>query len=302
MITLARFISKGPGQAALVAATMAILGLIFMPASWLSAAAIALVVLVQGPSAGARVTLYAIIGSALLLLLTTGRPELTLFFVMLIWLPVWLPAMVLRQTVSLAYALLLVTAIALAGCLAFYGVLPGFEKEYEEVITAAMRQLVSQYQLELTEENFSGFTELVIKLLPGLFISSLMVGSALGLMLARWWQAVLVNPGGFGSEFQSLRLGKSSALIACVIVLAAAQVQSDLLIAMSMVVTTLYLIQGTSLLHALVKGLKLNGAWLFGVYVLVFFVPHVIALMVMAGIIDAFVDFRRRLIPSGDPD
>ena len=63
-----------------------------------------------------------------------------------------------------------------------------------------------------------------------------------------------------------------------------------------MIVFTLYLLQGTSLMHAIVKGMKLNAVWLFVVYALIFFIPHIVVLMVAAGIADAYLDFRRRLI------
>ena len=47
MVFLARLILKGPSQAALVAATLAMLGVLLAPFIWLSAAAIALVALVK---------------------------------------------------------------------------------------------------------------------------------------------------------------------------------------------------------------------------------------------------------------
>ena len=298
MISLARFILKGPGQAAMVAAAMAILGLIFMPAAWFSAAAIALAVLVQGTRAGARVMGLAMLGTAVLCWLLFGRPELALFFVLIIWLPVWLPAVVLRLTVSLAYSLLTITLFAVMACLVFYGMLSGHETAYADMINTVLAQLIEQYGITLDDAQFSEVAAITAKLLPGLFVSSLMLGSMLSLLLARWWQAVLYNPGGFGEEFQSLRLGKTSAAVALLITLVTMAQPTDFMIALVMIVFSLYLLQGTSLLHAIVNGRKLNTVWLFVVYALIFFVPHIVVLMVLAGMIDAYLDFRRRLVPG----
>ncbi len=296
MITLARFILKGPGQAALVAATMAILGMMLLPIAWLSAAAIALVVLVNGSQAGARVMAYATVGSSLFAWLIFGIPQLALYFVLLIWLPIWLPAVVLKQTVSLANSLLLVTLLAILATLSMYLLFPGMLDVFRPAFDELVQQLGQQYAGQITVEQLEYSKELVLRLLPGLFASSFMFGAIVGLLLARWWQAVLFNPGGFAREFQALDLGKTSAVITAIIVAGALTMQSDMLNALSMVVLSLYFIQASALMHALVNGLKLSKTWLVVVYALVFFIPHVIAVLVLAAVADAFVDFRARLI------
>ena len=47
--------------------------------------------------------------------------------------------------------------------------------------------------------------------MTGAFAASLYVQFLLALLLGRWWQAVLYNPGGFGAEFRGLRLSPCSA-------------------------------------------------------------------------------------------
>ncbi len=66
MLFLARFILKGQSQAALVAATMALLGLLVPPAAWISAATIVLVTLVNGPQRGLITTGLALLATAIL--------------------------------------------------------------------------------------------------------------------------------------------------------------------------------------------------------------------------------------------
>ena len=296
MISLARFILKGPSQASLVAAAMAILGMLFMPAAWLSAAAIALVVLVQGVRPGTQVMVYALLGACAFAWLIFAAPQLAFYFVLFAWLPVWLPAVVLRQTVSLANSLLTVTALAMIAVLFMYLAFPGFSELFRPAFDEFVSRLAEQYQDTINLQQIQQAKELVLQLLPGLLASSMLFGAIVSLVLARWWQAVLYNPGGFGEEFRSVRLGKVSAGIAAAITVLAVAAGSDVLNALVMVVFTLYLVQGSSILHALSNGMQWNTFWLVMIYGLVFMIPHMVVLLVLAGLVDAFVDIRKRVL------
>ena len=126
MLFLAKFILKGQSQAALVAASMAILGLLLPPAAWISAAAIVLVTLVQGPQRGLITTVIALVGAALFAYLIFAIPQVALIVALLAWLPAWLIATILRQTVSMAYSLQILTAICLLAVVLIYMVYPSF--------------------------------------------------------------------------------------------------------------------------------------------------------------------------------
>ena len=97
MVFLARFILKGPSQAALVAAATAMLGILFAPAVWVSAAAIALVTLVTDQRKGAMVLAYATLGAGVFSMLVFSSPLIAVYFILMAWLPAWLAAMVLKQ-------------------------------------------------------------------------------------------------------------------------------------------------------------------------------------------------------------
>ena len=65
---------------------------------------------------------------------------------------------------------------------------------------------------------------------------------------------------------------------------------------MLLVVFALYLNQGVAVLHAVFAGRQLNAVWLFMIYLLMFFIPHIVVLLALAGLADTWIDFRRRLI------
>jgi hypothetical protein len=296
MISLARFILKGYSQAALVAASMAMLGLLLPPVAWLSGAAVALVTLVNGHRNGLLVTAIAGIGTAVFSGLILSIPELAIYYVLLVWLPVVMVAVVLRQTVSLVLCLQLIAGVSLLGIIVLYVFFPDFGEIWRSSLNMMADDLIANSNGTLDTEQLQLIIDRVVSLLPGFFASSFMIGTMLSLYLARWWQAVIYNPGGFGKEFRAINLGKATALIALVIAMTASLIKADIFNAMLLVVFALYLNQGVAVLHAVFASKQLNAVWLFMIYLLMFFVPHIVVLLALAGLADTWIDFRRRLV------
>ena len=296
MISLARFILKGYSQAALVAASMAMLGLLLPPVAWLSGAAVALVTLVNGHRNGLLVTAIAGIGTAVLSGLILSIPELAIYYVLLVWLPVVMVAVVLRQTVSLVLCLQLIAGVSLLGIMVLYVFFPDFGEIWRSSLNMMADDLIANSNGTLDKEQLQLIIDQVVSLLPGFFASSFMIGTMLSLYMARWWQAVIYNPGGFGKEFRAINLGKATALIALAIAITASLIKADIFNAMLLVVFALYLNQGVAVLHAVFAGKQFNAVWLFMIYLLMFFVPHIVVLLALAGLADTWIDFRRRLV------
>ena len=294
MLFLAKFILKGQSQAALVAATMAILGLILPPAAWISSAAIVLVTLVHGPQRGLVTTAMSLAGAAIFAYLIFSTPQIAVVFVLIAWLPAWLLAVILHRTVSLAYSLQVLTAVSLIAVVLIYILFPNFGELWREPLDLIVNQLVDQSD-EFSLAQLKQTEDWVIEFLPGLFASSIMFGTMLSLFLGRWWQAVFYNPGGFAKEFQSLNLGKISALCAITIMLVALLVDSIFVLALVTVVSVLYSMQALSLMHALIRIRQVKATWLFVLYTIIFIVPHLLLLLIVISIFDPWLDIRERL-------
>lgn len=298
MISLARFILKGHSQAALVAASMAMLGMLLPPLAWLSGAAVALVTLVNGHRSGLLVTAIAAIGTAVLAGLILSVPILAAYYALIVWLPLVLIAVVLRQTVSLDLCLQLIAAVSMIGLILVYVFYPDFGEIWRTQLNLMADDLVARSDGTVDKAQLMQVIDQIVRILPGFFASSFMIGTMLSLYLARWWQAVLYNPGGFGKEFRAIDLGKTTALIALAIAVAASLIKADMFNAMLLVVFALYLNQGVAVLHAVFNARQLNTFWLFFVYLFMFFVPHIVVLLALAGLADTWIDFRRRLSPA----
>ena len=297
MVFLARLILKGPSQAALVAATLAMFGVLLAPAIWLSASAIALVALVKDTRQVLLVMAVTTAGTMLFASLIFASPSMVVYFMLVAWLPAWIAASVLRS-MSLAASLQVIAGLSLLAITAMYAFFPEMGEVWREPLDVLVQQLSEQSQGQLSLQELQEVQELVIRMIPGFLAFSVLFGTIMSLFLARWWQSAILNPGGFAKEFQSLNLGKTTAMIAIVVVVAVALAGSELWYAMLLIVLALYTTQGMSILHAVFKGRQLNRIWLYLIYLVMFFSPEVAAMLILVGIADAWIDFRGRLITA----
>ena len=117
--------------------------------------------------------------------------------------------------------------------------------------------------------------------------------SVLCLLLARYWQAALYNPGGFGDEFRALRypLAVSSVLAVASIALASLGLQYRTWAVIALLPLTF---AGLALVHARVRHREQGMGWLTGFYAAWLLLDPVKILVVGIAIADSWFDFRQR--------
>lgn len=120
-------------------------------------------------------------------------------------------------------------------------------------------------------------------------------------LVARWWQAVLYNPGGFQQEFHQFRLQPRAAmLLAIMFVLASGGI--TVLAGWIMYFMVPLLFAGLALAHGLIGLKKLSGLWLIALYMLLLN-PLLAQMLTVAALVDSWADFRGRLMRAGNkPD
>ncbi|HUT42137.1 MAG TPA: hypothetical protein VM011_12420 [Gammaproteobacteria bacterium] len=304
---LAELIVRGRWQAVLVTAAAGALTYLLVPfttvLSYLAAAAVALVTLHIGILPGLQVLVLASAATLLFYQLVGLHAVvvLNLLLVLLLWLPCWLLALVLRQTRSLPQALL--ASVLFGGCLllAVYGYFGdpapwwvGRLQEFETTLGEAGIKVQSLGDHELVGQ--------IAALMTGVVVSSLITGVVGSLLLARWWQSLLVHPGAFREEFCSLRLGNLSGLLTVAIMVLARfmpDAAGDLAAQLAMVMLVPYLLAGLAVIHSLVKHAGRGKGWLVAVYVALAFLPQASLLLAGGGLLDTWLDFRRRFQRGG---
>ena len=115
-----------------------------------------------------------------------------------------------------------------------------------------------------------------------------------GLLVSRWWQALLFNPGGFQKEFHDYRLDRTIALVLIVFVIAGVGLPLEYRPWVELVSLPL-LIAGLALVHSSVKLMGMGGHWLGLMYFGLFFIAPVGTLLVGLGLLDSLLNLRSRL-------
>lgn len=290
MRALAEYIMRGRMQATLVVVGSAAMPLLF----WLSAAAGSLVLLRRGANDAIGILAWAMLptlvwwyfGEPRTLLVLGGALGLALF---------------LRAGWSWNRILLCSVVLGLV-----YGLILGAVfREPIEAMAGELKKLLPTMldgvHQQMSVDERARLEGLITPVLIGLMASLLQIVSLLSLILGRYWQAALYNPGGFGREFRALRLSLPQALL----LLAGMLIGPNLGPEMGMLTplcSVPLLVAGVALVHGLVEKGGLGRFWLVGLYVTLLVVMHLIyPLLVVLALVDSLFDFRGRLARKSGP-
>jgi len=300
-IGLASFAMRGPVQAGLIAATTLMLAILLPPLAWLSGALPALVVLRLGPLAGLRVVAIGLAAATGFALLAMGQAVQVFAVAAMFWLPAGLLAALLRRSIRLDLAMLAATVAALLLVLIIFASSADPVGFWRDALTQILGAADIAAQTGVDAADLQALVDAVAQLMTGALAATLLLSTLFSLLLARSWQAALYNPGGFGTEFRSLRLGRVAALLATLICALAFATRGHLLVNLAAVVLTLYLFQGLALVHGVIAIRRMAAGWLFALYgLLLFLMPQMMLLLGALGMVDAWIDLRARMAPGGD--
>jgi hypothetical protein len=117
--------------------------------------------------------------------------------------------------------------------------------------------------------------------------------SVLCLLLARYWQAALYNPGGFGTEFKSLHYPATvtSVLVLAALVLYSLGEQYRTWVMICLIPLTF---AGLALIHTHIELRGRGTGWLTGFYIAWLIFDPVKLLVVFFAIADSWLNFRQR--------
>lgn len=303
MKALAAFVMRGRAQAIMVASTLAVLALMITPLGIGSAAVIGLVTLRQGVREGLLVALASLLALGALGMLLFSQPLVLILMGAMLWAPLLLLGELLRVSRSLVFT---VEAAVVAG---FGLVLLQYPLLGDPV--AFWAGILGEFLGQMADPTVfaEGDRDELIKLMAPWMVGALgavwFLQLAVSLFLARWWQAQLYNPGGFGEEAYNLRFRRWLLILVPVILVlgSAGGDETNLAAQLSLVGISAFFIQGVTLVHALVNGLKASPIWLIGFYiVLVVGMPPSFTAVSAAGFADGWLNFRAKLRSRPDKD
>ena len=292
MRALAEFIMRGRMQATLVVAGCAALPLLY----WLGAAAGCLVLLRRGLKDALGVLALGLL-PALIWWLYSDDPR-----ALLVLLGSASLALVLRASESWNRVLLVSIAMGVV-----FSVVLGmaFGPQIEmlaQALIKVMPSLLGDVYQQMSVDEQARFASLITPILTGLIAALLQIVSVLSLIVGRYWQALLYNPGGFGREFRAIRFPLLPAMLLLAFMLLGPNIGPQMAMLTPLCSVPL-VFAGLALIHGLVAQKRLARFWLVGLYVtLLLFMQLIYPLLVVLAIVDSLIDFRGRLAPKDADD
>jgi hypothetical protein len=296
MKALASFVMRGPSQSVMATAGLTMLSLIIPFIGILGSACAGLVFLRQGTFAGVKTLFLSTLAIALLMLVIIGNPLPAVGVLLVLWLPIAVLGLVLHKTRSLVFTTQLAIGFGLFVVLIQYIALGDPALFWREYLQPLGERFLESGLLEQAQSE-----QLVAQLsvvMCGVVAVVYMLQLLSSLFLARWWQAVLYNPGGFSNEFHQLRVHQlvgAVGALALLLLLLPGEHAPAALNCVGAVFLGVMFIQGLAVAHGVFKGMDSAQLWLVLVYLLlIVFMPQMVMVLTSIGLLDVWIDFRAR--------
>jgi hypothetical protein len=198
----------------------------------------------------------------------------------------------LQRSASLALCL----QVAVLGGAAMVVLLHATLGDPEQFWAPFVRDLAQEMQrrglaVDLEED---GLVETLARTLWGWVTVLTMLLAMCALFLARWWQTRVDPAGRFGAEFQQLRLGKVLGAAAAVAIAASFVSERPLVDDLARLFMGALTVVGLAAAHRFKAEGRLNGAWLWAIYVLlVLAAPVMVAALAGWGFVDNWLRSQR---------
>lgn len=289
---------QGRWQAGVAAALLSAIAMMLPPLNYLASGVIALTTLRMGPGEGAKVVTATLVVFMLLAWLLLGQLWVAGLILLTSWLPVFLATLALGYSRSLATALLASSGLGIVTVLLMHLLVPDLTGWWQGMIEPFMASLSEQPGWQLGQDETAEVTNNLAAMMTGLIAAGVSFNAVIGLIIGRAWQSQLFNPGGFGSEFRELQLGRPAAVVTAVLMALTLTPLSDTLTLLAdclPVMLVAFGIQGLAIVHAIVKLRQKSKAWLVTMYVLlVLMLPQMVMMLATLGVLDQWFNFRKR--------
>ncbi|MFA6163015.1 MAG: hypothetical protein WC685_06275 [Methylobacter sp.] len=275
----------------IVASTLALLSLMMPPVSVVSSASVALVTLRRGAFEGLYVVVCSSVAAGLLGFFLLGNYQFALLYGMVLWVPVWLISIILREGRHLSLAVEIAVLIGVLGVVGFYL----YDTESATMWKSILSQMVPA---NAPVEDIQRTVDVLSHYMTGVVAAGTVFGLLFGLFLGRWWQSVLYNPGGFRQEFLSLsthpRLAIGSIVVVAIALLSSGVI-SEIFWNITILLFVLYVFIGAAVLHTVFASMKMSRYLVPMFYLTLFLIPHAMLPVAIVGLSDAWLNLRNKI-------
>ncbi len=282
-----QFLLKSPYQAMILAGVTAGLSKAFLPLALVSGGILGLVTLRNRNNEGLVVLAGTVLITIMVGMFIDSKPGLPIPVVLFILPPIWLCAHVLRITESQGLLVITATGMAMLLAIGIHLVTGGAVEWWNEWLKVAVSGVQGA--------SYDGFSDNgSIKFINGFVTMLFGVSIVISVLLARWGQSKLYNPGGFQEEFCRLRVPQVLFLLTLGLIALMAVINVNLMSDLLFISVGMFTFQGLAILHYNVTFKKANQFFLVPPYLLLIFVPQFIMVgLAFAASVDALMNFRK---------
>jgi hypothetical protein len=209
-----------------------------------------------------------------------------------LWLPVWLVAIVLREGRHISLAVEIAVLIGIAGVIAYYLINDNPAEMWRQVL----QKMVPP---NAPVDDIQQKVDFTAPYMTGIAAAGAVFSMLLGLFLGRWWQAILYNPGGFKQEFLGLRVQPRLGFISVAVIgiaIASPGAISEIAWNTTIIMFVLYAFIGTAVLHTVFSRMNIGNFAVPMFYITLFLIPHSILPVALVGFSDTWLDIRKRTL------
>lgn len=281
MRALAEFVMRGRVQAI----SVAVAGVVLPFFVWVSAAVIGLVTLRRSGQDAVVVLGWSVLAAiAMMLWQGDSGPVVALIGTAI-------AAWVLRISRSWPYALITIVVVGLLSA----AVLSVSDSRFVAMLVGMLNELLLKLRAQMSAEQaalLGQMNAVQVSGLLGVRSASLMI---MALLLARWWQALLYNPGGFREEFHSLRLPIVMVIGLIATGVLVAQIGHDYRVWAALFALP-FIVAGFALVHGMVGIRRWGRGPLIAMYIAWIVAWELVTgVLLLLAVMDSWWDFRGRL-------
>ncbi len=282
MRALAEFVMRGRVQAI----SVAIAGVVLPFFAWVSAAVVGLIAL-RRSGTDAFVVLGWSALAAVAMMLWQGDPGPVIGLI-----GTAAAAWILRLTRAWPYALVIVVTAGLVAA----AILSVSDSHFVAMLTDKLNEFLTAFRARIPAEQAALLGQMSTTQVSGLLGARSASMMVIALLVARWWQAMLYNPGGFREEFHRLRLPVAIVIGSIVAGLLIAQLGHDYQV-WGVLFAIPFIVAGFALVHGMVGIRRWGRGPLIVLYVAWLIAWELVTgVLLLLAVVDSWWDFRGRLI------
>lgn len=265
---------------------------VFLPIlHWFSVIIMALITLRRGVKEGALILISMLVAMALLAL-ASGNSAV-IYNMALAAILVWLLAIILRHTHSWSLLLLVSAGLAIFAIMVIHWYIKDINVWWQHTMLDYFQQVGTNMPMTMLQQKHAIIY--LSKIATGIQTATLLLFNLMCLLLARYWQATLYNPGGLRAELHAIRMPPWASLCLLTLLAMVWWLQMPLLIDLLPVVFLPFICAGLSLIHFAIVARKMHWLWLLVLYVLLIFaLPYVCVTLVIFALVDSLMNLRQR--------